>query len=252
MSRGLPFLVKRTGLSSKRPWRRGFTLLELMVAMAVMASISLLIYSAFSGLQRSREGILRVTDRYREGRMAMDLIVRDLSSAFLTNNLPVSGTPPVKTTAFIGKPGAPVDRLDFATFAYRRLTADSHESDQAEVSYFGAPDPESGTVELLRRVDPIVDTDPERGGRVEVLATDVGLFDVQYLDPLTGLWTEEWDTRQGAGPGYRLPYQVRVILVLHDGKRGKIAAARENIRFVTKIPLMVPAPLRFTADFGGT
>lgn len=231
--------------------RSGFTLIELMIAIAVLAMITTLVYAAFAGMKRSRDGVLRVTDRYREGRVAMSVIVRDLQSAFLSGNVPVGSATPTRVTAFIAKHGAPVDRLDFVTFAHRRLDTDVHESDQAEVSYFGSKDPDSDAIDLARRVDPLIDTEPERGGRVEVLATDVGLLDLQFLDPLTGLWTEEWDTRQANGSGFRLPYQVRVILVLHDGQRKRAGGAREDLRFVTKIPLMIPAPLKFTADFGG-
>ncbi|MDX2051250.1 MAG: prepilin-type N-terminal cleavage/methylation domain-containing protein [Polyangiaceae bacterium] len=236
-----------SGRSVRR--RRGFTLIELMIAVAVLAMITTLVYSAFAGMKKSRDGVLRITDRYREGRIAMSIIVRDLQSAFLSSNIPVSNTTPSRVTAFISKQGTPLDRVDFATLAYRRLDTDVHESDQAEVSYFGSKDPESDAVDLVRRVDPLIDTDPEHGGRVEVLATDVALFDVQYLDPLTGLWVEEWDTRQATGVGFRLPHQVRVLLVLHDGNRKEAAGEREDIRFITKVPLMVSAPLKFTAEF---
>jgi len=229
----------------------GFTLVELMIAIAVLTMITTLVYSAFAGMKSSRDGVLRVTDRYREGRVAMSIIVRDLQSAFLSSNVPVNNIAPSRITAFISKSGTPIDRLDFATLAYRRLDTDVHESDQAEISYFGSKDPNSDAIDLVRRVDPMLDTDPEHGGRVEVLATDVGLLDLQYLDPLTGLWTEEWDTRQAIGVGFRLPHQVRVLLVLHDGQKKESGGAREDLRFITKFQLMIPQPLKFTADFNG-
>jgi general secretion pathway protein J len=67
--------------------------------------------------------------------------------------------------------------------------------------------------DLARRVSPKLDLDPERGGRVDVVATDIDLFDLAYLDPLTGQWTETWDSSQAAGQLNRLPLQVRIVLV---------------------------------------
>ena len=50
---------------------RGFTLVELLVAIVILSLISVLIYSAFSSMKRSRDGLERVENRYREGRLAM-------------------------------------------------------------------------------------------------------------------------------------------------------------------------------------
>ena len=46
-------------------------------------------------------------------------------------------------------------------------------------------------------IDP--DDEPAKGGRVEVLCTDIELFELEYLDPQTGSWVETWDTTQAAG-----------------------------------------------------
>ena len=54
----------------------GFTLLEVLVAIAVLALLSMLLYGAFSGMKRSKEGVERINDRQREGRMAMARMVR--------------------------------------------------------------------------------------------------------------------------------------------------------------------------------
>jgi general secretion pathway protein J len=62
----------------------GFTLVELLVAIAVLSMISILIYSAFSNMRLNKEGIQRVGDRYREGRMAMARITRELQGAYIS------------------------------------------------------------------------------------------------------------------------------------------------------------------------
>src|SRR5262249_22305676 len=97
----------------------------------------------------------------------------------------------------------------------------------------------SGKVDLARRESATIDLEPKRGGDVLVLAEDIDLFDLRFLDPTTGLWSESWDTTQAMGQPNRLPLQVKVTLVLKGGVAGK------NVQFVTKIPVAMPAPLSF-------
>ncbi|HMJ11431.1 MAG TPA: type II secretion system protein GspJ, partial [Polyangiaceae bacterium] len=208
---------------------RGFTLIELLVAIGILSMISVLIYSAFAGLKNSKEGVERVDDRYREGRLAMARISRELQSAYLSTHA-INPQLAVQQTVFVGTRGTPADRLDFNSFANRRLDRDSHESDQVEISYFSSRDPKrDGKIDLVRRADTKLDDDPQKGGRVEVLATDIDLFDLEYLDPLSGQWIETWDSTQAVGQPNRLPLQVRVLLVLNEGRRSSENRARSTI-----------------------
>lgn len=228
---------------------RAVTLVELMIAVSVLAMISVLIYSAFSGMRASRDGIQRIGDRYREGRIALARIARELSSAYISGHEPIDPSLKVQQTAFIATQGTPADRLDFNSFAYRRLDRDVHESDQAEISYFGSPNPdENGVIDLARRVSPVLDLEPKTGGRVDVLATDIDLFDLEFLDPLTGLWEERWDTTSAIAQENRLPLQVRIILVLNGGRRTNRGGGQDTIRLVTKVPIQIPRPLTFATQ----
>jgi general secretion pathway protein J len=226
---------------------RGFTLVELLVAIAILASISTLIYSAFSGMKRSREGLERVQDRYREGRLALTRMSRELQSAFISLHAPILPSLQVEKTAFIGTTGTPADRVDFDSFSNRRVDRNSHVSDQCELSYFGSSDPDNPSVtDLVRRVSTTLDLDPKKGGRVEVLATDIDLFKLQYLDPVTNTWLDTWDTTQAiTGQPARLPVQVKIILVLNGGSRAGYDRGQGTIRLVTKIDLQIENGLNF-------
>lgn len=232
--------------AATRRFARGFTLIELVIAMSILALISMLLFSAFSGMRTSKESVERINDRYREGRLAMARINRDLSAAYLSKNMPLDLSLLAIKTAFIGKSGSPADRLDFNSFSHRRIDRDAHESDQCEVGYFGSRDPKkSGVTDLARRVSAHPDLEPDKGGRVDVLATDIDLFDLSYLDAQTGEWTDTWDSTQGAGQPDRLPLQVRVILVLNNGARKEASRGRETIKLVAKIPIPIQNPLVF-------
>ena len=227
----------------------GFTMVELLIAISVLAMVSTLIFGAFSGMKASKEGLQRINDRYREGRLAMGRIARELQSAYISLHAPIDQSILVQQTAFIGSSGTPADRLDFNTFCNRRLDRHSHVSDQAEVSYFGSEDPErSAVVDLARRVSTRLDLEPDRGGVVQVLATDIDLFDLEYLDPLTGMWTEEWDTTQAIGQPGRLPLQVRILLVLNGGERSAQDRARKPLRFIAKVPIHIQRALTFATQ----
>jgi general secretion pathway protein J len=220
-----------------------------IVAIGVMTMISTLIFTAFSSLKRSREGIGRVSERYREGRMALGRITRELQSAYLSKHLPIDQSLVVGQTVFQGEPGAPADRVDFTAFVHRRLDRDSHESDQAELSYYGLESPhEAGRIDLIRREAPRIDDEPRDGGRAQVLATDVDLFDLSYLDPLTGLWTERWDSTEALRQAERLPWQVRVTLILNGGARSDEGRAHGTITFATKVSLPIQQPLTFAIE----
>ena len=227
--------------------KRGFTLVELLVATAVLTFISLLIYGAFSGLQRSKDGVTRINDRYHEGRGALQRIAFDLQAAYLSAHVPLDRSQAVVQTGFVAESGSPADKLSFNAFVNRRLDENVRQSDQAEISYSGAAvKGQSGVIDLLRRLDPSPDLEPEEGGRVEVLATDIDLLDLQYLDPLTGLWQERWDTTQAlTGQPNRLPLQVKVTLVLNGGSRAGSDSARDKITLKTKIMPQIREALSF-------
>lgn len=224
---------------------RGMTLVELLISMAILAFISVLVFASVDGMRRSRQGVERITNRYREGRLAMARISRELQSAYLSAHVPIDESLLAVDTSFVGETGSPASTLHFNSFSNRRLRADARISDQVEISYFGSENPElEGVIDLARRVAP-PDTEPQSGGRVEVLATDIDLFELQYLDPLTGRWREEWDSTSVVGEKARLPLQVKVVLVLNGGARSRQDGSRGRVRLVSKIPLPIQDTLNF-------
>ncbi|HEY2517603.1 MAG TPA: type II secretion system protein GspJ, partial [Polyangiaceae bacterium] len=128
------------------------TLLEIMVSVAVLAMIALLIYGAFDSLARGKKGEAMRIDRARQGREAILRLTRELSSAFTSMHNPANVALITRATAFIGTSGGDFDRVDFAAFAHRRIERDSHESDECELGYFVARDPDvDGKMDLVRR-----------------------------------------------------------------------------------------------------
>lgn len=219
---------------------RGLTLLEILVSIAILAMVSVVLYGAFDGLARNKTGLSRMNDRYHTGRGVMRRLAEELSAAFISLHVPINQSLTVRKTAFVVKDSTPGDRLDMTTFSHRRVVANSRECDQAEISYFAAGDPAvSGKTDLVRREAAMIDLEPNKGGTTMVIAEDIDLFDVRLLDPVSGLWTDSWDTTQAIGQPNRLPAQVRVTLVLRGGPGGK------TIKFEEKVPLQMLDALSF-------
>jgi general secretion pathway protein J len=227
-------------LQARRRSQRGMTLLEVLVSLGVLAMISLLIYGAFDSLSRGRKGEALRVDRARQGRDAMDRITHEMQGAFLSLHNPQNLSLVTRQTAFIATNSSTFDRIDFATFAHRRVEREAKESDQAEVGYFVVRDPDhDDKMDLVRREQAPPDYEPKKGGVVNILAEDVELFDIRFLDPLSSQWVESWDTTQLTGQLNRLPLEVKVTLVLKPVKNSP------PFRFVTKFVLPMQQPLSF-------
>src|SRR6185503_11648157 len=105
----------------RRPGLLGFTLIEVVISISILAFITMLLYGAFAALKRSKDGLARVQDRQREARLAMARITRELQSAYLSAHAPLNQAMIQQKTQFKGERGTPADRLDFTAFANRRL-----------------------------------------------------------------------------------------------------------------------------------
>jgi general secretion pathway protein J len=216
------------------------TLVEVLVALAVLAMIGVLLYGAFDSLSHGKKAESVRGDRARQGRQAMLRMTREMQSAFLSMHNPGNVSLQTRVVAFVGQNSQPFDRLDFQAFAHRRIEANSHESDQAEVGYFAAADPDvDGKVDLVRREQTPADMDAKKGGVVNVLCEDIEAFDVRYLDPQTQQWVETWDTTQALGQQNRLPLEIRITLTL------KHVPAGVDATYTTKFMMPMQMPLTF-------
>ena len=224
----------------RRASRRGRTLLELLVSLAILAMMSLLIYGAFDSMNRGIKGEEIRSERGREGRDGLLRISRELTSAFISFHNPTAIALITRQTAFIGAHSSPFDRVDFAAFAHRRIVRDSRESDQCEVGYSVVADPDVGEkMDLIRREQTPIDQDPIRGGVVNVLVENVELFSLKYLDAATGLWQDTWDSTLVNAQYNSLPLEIKISITM-KGRPGL-----EPTTFTTKIMLPMLSPLNF-------
>ena len=191
--------------------RRGFTLLEAVVAIAILALIAALTWSSVAGSLSARDLLAEQDDVQRSARITLSRLARELELAHMTTNTTAVNT---YQTVFIGKDEEPIDELFFATMAHRRLYRDAKECDQAEITIWGEQAGEIGDYyALMHRESQRIDERPAEDGVILPLAYDVRRLDLRFLDPDTGEWLEEWDSTSPDQMN-ELPRAVRIALVL--------------------------------------
>lgn len=164
---------------------RGFTLLEVLVAVGLLGIVSALMYEGISLTFKAREEIARVEELNHSARVALRKIVTDVSMAFLSNH--VNRDEPANTTLFIGAG----DNLLFSYLGHERRKRGARESDQGIVEYRMGRDPDEGRT-IERREKAVPDNDPEKGGTVETLVSGVKEFRLQYWDDKAEDWKDDW------------------------------------------------------------
>lgn len=216
--------------------RRGFTLMEVMIAVAITALMGTVVAMAFTTGFNAKEVVEADADRYRMLRTAMNRMVREVGSAFVSDRYDLKRFRDQndRPTNFVGER----DRLLFTTFAHQRLYTDAKESDQTVVEYFVESSNErgaNGRLDLKRRQNPNVGERMDRGGTTDVLYEGVKSVEFAYWDSEKKDWDDEWDTRRAERKSI-LPTRVRMTIVALD-ENGKEA------RYTTQARVMLNTEL---------
>lgn len=191
---------------------RGFTLAEVLVALAITSFIGGMVWGSFNQGFKAKEMVSEEAGLYRELRTGTARLTREISMAFLSNNYDPARfrDNATRPTFFKGER----EQLSFSMLGHQRLSRDAKESDQSIVFYKVDRDPEvkgRSVSALLRCEKPVIDDEPDRCERWETLISDVRKVEFKYWDNKRNDWVEEWDTRQNEHPD-QLPDRVRIGL----------------------------------------
>jgi general secretion pathway protein J len=220
----------------------GMTMIEVLVAMAILTIMMLGVWRSFSATVVASEMTGDIQERYSTVRNAMDRMSSEIATAYLSFNVNAGETR--HFTLFEGRSSGDGDSLTFSSFAHLRIRKDANESDQAVIQYFLAADPEdSSRTHLYRRETKRLTGDlPEdirRFAPAYVLCEDVTSLEFEYWDPIRLEWLDEWRTTVTEGQPDRLPPRVRI-------KLGITNEDREVQYFVTQTIL----PMQEKIDLG--
>ena len=192
-----------------------FTLVELMLAILILAIIMSLVYGVIFSTIEAQERIEEITQASEIGPAILQQIREDLEGAF---------RPKEQGEFFLGldKKGSTGDRdrMDFVSgrFSYGA----EREGDEPvfhsvnEVGYQVLDNKDEPSVGILyRREDFSVDSEPLKGGRLIEIYDRVVHFNLSYYNGKK--WLGGWDSKTDGG---KLPQAIRLELKIMDTDRG--------------------------------
>ena len=176
---------------------RGFTLIEILLAVSTLAVVVLMATGALRVGLRAWESGQRRVDRQQEGRALVELISDALAGASpYQGRLDIS---PERVVLFEGEP----DEIRFVTNAPPLML------DAPAVPFHAVVLGRKGQ-DALRLVERLVPSDePFTPGLERVLSRSVTRFTLAYRDE-SGAWQERWNAREAGG----LPTAVRLELAI--------------------------------------
>jgi general secretion pathway protein J len=197
-----------------RTLRRGFTLVELMLAILILAIMMSIIYAVVVSTVEAAHRVEEITSSSEIGPALLTQIRSDIESAFL----PKEGEFFVGLDVKMGTGNR--DRIDFVSgaMAYGSEvdTEDPRFHSVNEVGYQvieSRTTPGAGT--LYRREDIGLDAEPLRGGTLTELYDRVSHFKLRYLDGEK--WRDDWNSKTMKN---KLPRAVRIELKILAADRG--------------------------------
>lgn len=171
--------------SSPRAPSTGFTLMEVLVAVGLLAMLGLILSTATASLMGAIHDTRRTQEDYHTARVALGRIERELSMAYVSKH---QGENRATKTVFLGKGNS----LTFTYMGHRRMVRNARESDEGIVEYKLEKDSRTGENLLVRREKVIIDDAPSKGGQRLVLARGVKKLKFEYWDMDKESWEGDW------------------------------------------------------------
>ena len=187
--------------------QRGFTLIEMLVALTIFALMSVLAYRGLTAVLETREHLTEDNRRWRDIALTLAQLEQDLN---MVVDRPVRDSGDLQQPALVGDPNA--IGANAAQLSLSRMGMAWQTGVPADVQRHGYR-LASGTLEQL--VWPVLDQAPHSVPEVHALLDGVRRFELRYLDG-TGNWQPRWPL---PGVAATLPAAVEVVLELEPGGR---------------------------------
>lgn len=225
---------------TRRDAQAGLTLIEVMIASAVMVMMMTLAWRTISNTSDARRSSATYQERNHELRLALGRAVADFEAAYISKNEDTNASHP--RTMFVAKTGSRVPQISFSTMGHRVLWADANESEQTVITYMAhdAKD-RPGEVDWIRaeRRRPSNLPPEEEPAEYDILARNIDKVEIEFWNWKNLEWQDSWDTTQSDGQRGWLPSRVRITLTV-KGAEGK------DIKLTTQARIMMQEALLFS------
>jgi prepilin-type N-terminal cleavage/methylation domain-containing protein len=195
--------------------QKGFTLLEILIAMFILAAVLSTIFTSYTGTFRIIGETESQTDIYAMARIVLARMQEDLESTHLkASEDSESEEGPLKRAIVLGENkeinGRDADTLRFLSRAHIVLDEDHENTGIAEISYY-VIQKEEGDSLLLYRSDTLeLEEVPEEGTGGLLLCDGLSSINVTYHD-VEGEMYESWDSSHDELE-IKLPARVSIML----------------------------------------
>jgi len=190
--------------------RRGFTLVEVLLAFAIFAMILALLLASFTGAERARDILSDRSRAYRQIRAGLDRIGTDLSGAFASDRVEGSALT-VRTDTFSGKDAS---TLVLTAFTLPEPGGPRPATDIVKVKYSARVAQDGSFLDLYRELSDLPLIENRIPTREVRLAERLMGFKVEAWDG-SG-WVKEWPP--SGAKATSLPAKVAFVLTDAAGK----------------------------------
>lgn len=253
--------------------RSGFSIIEILLAVALLTSVTALAWASVSQMFKTRDSIEVRAERFQMVGAALQRMSREISSAYLAGpehggqDLPGEDLVQLARNAgdeeeafqlqrdrevefgFIGTENS----LHFTSFAHVRTFEGERAGYHVNIGYFTrASRNEDGELvtDLVRRQNTVYSDDLQRGGIIYKMVPEIHRLRFEYWDPgepelgtyqemAQGRWVSNWDTTRREFSG-RLPTRVRMTLEMPP-----VGMMRQPETFTTQTTIYLHEVLEF-------
>jgi len=185
--------------------KRGFTLIELMVAVALSLVIIITAFTAFNTMSRAMRGADNKVKNSQDARAILGLMERELSAAITDDAF----------NAYFRAPDvSPNMEIRFVCTSTMKTTQSGTDYDGIlEVRYFF--DAAAKTLSRASRVNTVFDITNDTYDRSDTLLENLAAMGASYYDPTADQWKIDWEI-SGA------PSAIKITMIFQDKEDSKI------------------------------
>jgi general secretion pathway protein J len=214
---------------------KGFSLIEVLVALSITSILVVSVYFSFSNVLVGRAKIKEITEKERRIYFTLELIRNDIKNAFLSAN---KGVPEeTHKTIFKSVDDDPVSHITFTSLNHIKMASGVKQCDQTEIEYYG--ENVDGENVFFRRESLWIDEFPERGGNVYPVFSGFKKLTFEYWKESSKEWIPEWNT-ESADYFNALPPKIKITMLVEEGESGE-----EDYLIETVVNLKMLNPLSF-------
>lgn len=192
---------------------KGFTLLEILVALTITAIVLTSVYGVFAALSSAKDELESDAEVFHQARVLFDRMGREIRSVYYH---------PARDSIFRGGEGE--ERQDFLEMTTRVISPTlPRAAGISRIRYEVRPNPDDreGPPLLVRREESLL-PGAAAAGMEHRLAAGIRLFRLRFFDGVE--WRDAWNTGDGAG----LPQMVELYLEIEaDGRARTFLTAVE-------------------------